>query len=292
MVPQVTAPATSTPSPSTSTAGPSDAESNVGYIDSALPMSQVRIRFDSAWGDNSPSRAEFFYAQSGFPGARGPQNPENNVNYMEQSTYVELAYCHVLSGFVEVPVRWVDPSNNPYQAGLSDVNAGFKWAFLTAPGFTGTFQTRAYFPTATGDALGTGHYTVEPALLFNYRACDWVTFEGEFRYWIPIGGTDAAGDVTRYGLGVGFGQVEPESWWAIPVFEAVGWTVLNGQDTQYISPTQQLIKSAAGETIVNLKAGLRWGFGECVDMYVGYGRAVTGDIWYQDIVRAELRIKF
>jgi len=28
------------------------------------------------------------------------------------------------------------------------------------------------------------------------------------------------------------------------------------------------------------------------DIYVGYGRALTGDVWYRDIVRLEYRLRF
>src|SRR5207302_1734348 len=34
-----------------------------GYIDSALPVTQIRLRYDSAYDDNRPDRAEFFYSQ-------------------------------------------------------------------------------------------------------------------------------------------------------------------------------------------------------------------------------------
>jgi hypothetical protein len=48
---------------------------------------------------------------------------------------------------------------------------------------------------------------------------------------------------------------------------------------------------AAGDTIVNLKFGVRSYFG-CSDLYLGYGRCVTGDRWYQDILRVEYRYHF
>jgi hypothetical protein len=292
LAPPVASPVTATPALTPPTAAPSDAESSVGYIDSALPMTQLRLRFDAAYGSNSPSRAEFFYPQGGFAGARGPQLPERNVDYQEQSTYLEWAYKGTFSAFVEVPVRWVNPDNNPDEGGLGDVNAGFKWAFYASPCLTTTFQFRTYFPSATADALGTGHYSLEPALLFNYRAADFLTFEGEFRDWIPLGGTDFAGNVTRYGIGVGFGQREDDNYWVIPVVEFVGWTVLSGKESLYVSPSQSIVRSASGETIVNVKAGLRFGFGDLFDIYLGYGRALTGDVWYTDIARAEMRIHF
>jgi hypothetical protein len=46
-----------------------------------------------------------------------------------------------------------------------------------------------------------------------------------------------------------------------------------------------------GDTIVNAKLGLRIGSGNA-DFYASYGRALTGDVWYKDIVRLEFRLGF
>ena len=49
---------------------------------------------------------------------------------------------------------------------------------------------------------------------------------------------------------------------------------------------------ANGDTIVNLKFGVRTYFGQWSDLYVGYGHSVTGSRWYSDIVSVEYRLKF
>lgn len=74
-----------------------------------------------------------------------------------------------------------------------------------------------------------------------------------------------------------------------PVTEVVGWTVLGGKESVTPFPT---VENAAGDTIVNLKAGVRVGVGPRSDFYVGYGRALTGDVWYKSIVRVEFRLAF
>ena len=44
------------------------ASSNVGYIDDAIVQTRLRLRFDAAYDNNRPDRAEFFYAKCGcFP---------------------------------------------------------------------------------------------------------------------------------------------------------------------------------------------------------------------------------
>jgi hypothetical protein len=113
--------------------------------------------------------------------------------------------------------------------------------------------------------------------------------EGEVRDWIPIGGTDFAGNVIRYGVGLDYRIFDNDNLRIAPVAELVGWTVLSGKE--FANPPG-VILDAAGDTIVNAKIGARFWFGNHSDIYVGYGRALTGAVWYKDIVRAEYRLAF
>jgi hypothetical protein len=285
-------PQQSTPPPPSSD-GPADLESNVGYIDGAIPMNQFRLRFDAAYDNNRPSRAEFFYAKPRLLGGKGPLFPDNSVDYQELTGYLEmLAVPGVASVFIEAPFRWVNPNFNPSEYGFGDVTGGFKWALWQEKDFIATFQLRGTVPTRAGPALGTNHYSLEPGLLFNQRLLDIVTVEGELRYWIPLGGSDFAGDVIRYGIGVSYGD-HSEEYWLAPVAELVGWTVLGGKETVAFTPTDFGVINSAGETIVNAKLGLRAGLpGQIGDWYVGYGRCLTGDRWYRDVWRVEMRLRF
>ena len=67
----------------------------------------------------------------------------------------------------------------------------------------------------------------------------------------------------------------------------VDWTILSGKES-----IKTLILDASGKTIVNAKVGVRIDFGRYFDMYAGYGRALTGDVWYKDIMRFEFRLHF
>jgi hypothetical protein len=71
------------------------------------------------------------------------------------------------------------------------------------------------------------------------------------------------------------------------VAKLVGWTCGGGLE---LSPSGTLL-DATHDTIVNLKLGLRWNTARDT-FYVGYGRALTGDAWYRDLVRAEYAIRF
>jgi hypothetical protein len=51
-------------------------------------------------------------------------------------------------------------------------------------------------------------------------------------------------------------------------------------------------KDVSGTNIVNIKAGARASIGSHNSIYVGFGQAVTHDIWYKHLVRLEYRYAF
>jgi hypothetical protein len=266
--------------------------SSVGYIDSAPVQNLFRLRVDAAYDNRRPTRAEFFWPK-GRPNGPGLPLPETNVDYQEITAYLELTANSWLSGFVECPVRFLNPDINRNTAGYADMNAGFKAALVQTEDTVATFQFRTYLPT--GDAergLGNNHVSLEPAFLLNQKLTDPWTLEGELRYWVPIGGTDFAGDIVRYGLGLSYGTRKPDAFWMIPVVELVGWTVLGGKEARASSLLSTGVKDAAGDTIVNAKIGMRLGINDRSDIYAGYGRALTGDTWYKNTLRLEFRLQF
>ncbi|HYV37250.1 MAG TPA: hypothetical protein VE988_16200, partial [Gemmataceae bacterium] len=228
-----------------------DYESVVSFIDSAIPMSQVKMIIDGNYGDHRPTRAEYLFPKSGVPGNPGWYTPEKNVDWQELRSYVEMAYKNVFSAFLELPTRWVNPDVNPNEWGMTDIQGGVKVALLNSPGMATTFELRGTFPTRTGPGLSTSHYSVEPGLLFFLRPLDWLAVEGELRYWKPINGTDFAGDLARYGLGFSIGERKyDDSFWFTPVVEIIGWTAINGKEMVPM-PDGPVIRGIAGETIVN-----------------------------------------
>lgn len=264
----------------------------VGYIDTAIPMDQLRVRFDAGYGVNRPSRAEFFWPAKTAPGPG--LLGETNVDYQEYSLYYEYAPRRTFSLFIDAPFRVIDPAVNANTGGLSDMNAGFKWALASTSDSVTTFQWRTYAPTGDGDrGLGNNHVSLEPALLHYHRLSERLVLEAELRDWIPVGGASGVqGNIIRYGVGLGYTVAQGSRFRLTPICEVVGWTVLGGAQNVPAPPNMVAIESAAGDTIVNLKAGVRTTIGCWNDFYVGYGRALTGDVWYEDIVRCELRHRF
>jgi hypothetical protein len=274
---------------------PTGGFSSVGYIDSAIPMSQVRLRYDSAYGNNRPDRAEFFYPKCGCfrpgdPNAAGPPLAEPNVDYQEIRAYLEGAWSDRFSTFVEVPVRIINPQANDNTSGLGDVEFGLKYALVRNYNQTLSVQVRTFAPSGDGfKGLGTEHWSLEPALLYNRQVGDRVILEAELRDWTALDSdTDFAGNVLRYGVGVSYVFQPTCNLSVAPVVELVGWTVLNG--LEFADVTR--VEDATGDTIFNVKPGVRATLFNSIEAYIGYGRPLTGAVWYKDILRLELKYRY
>ncbi len=279
-----------------------------GYIDSAIVGNQFRMRFDAAYGNPMPDRAEFFYGQCGcFNGvpvanfAPGPPLPDTGIDYQEFIPYLERAFSDRFSLFVETPIRLINPDVNQNAGGWGDVNVGFKYAFISHPDEYLTAQLRVYTPTGQPElGLGTGHVSIEPSILYFRRYDENWTLQAELRDWIPISnsvtptGENFAGNVLRYGVGLGYDIWlccdECESRRITPVAEVVGWTILDGFGFDGNNPAAGPIDQS-GVTIVNAKFGVRYTVNEH-SLYAGYGVPVTNAVWYDSVFRLEYRRAF
>ncbi|MEA2343375.1 MAG: hypothetical protein QOF63_1544 [Thermoanaerobaculia bacterium] len=298
---------------------PKIAGSMVGYVDDAAVGSQVRVRLEAGFHNDVPDRAEFFYGKcgcfrKGADKAAGP-GPEqaNNISFQQLYLHTEYAPTSRVSLFAELPFRRIQPGfavpgtgftktgdvggqhvNN--LSGISDLRAGVKMTMVERPDQALTLQVRAYFPS--GDAvkgLGTGHYSVEPSLLYYRKLSDRTTLESQVGDWHPTGGSKGltagsgkfAGDVAFYGLGVSHVVYESARFKLVPVAELVGWHVVSGYQTTDAGGT-----NARGTDIVNLKAGVRLIVDEHSSFYAGFGQALTRQVWYEHLARVEYRYSF
>jgi hypothetical protein len=288
--------------------------SMVGYIESALIDTRVRVRFDIANHNEQPDRAEFFYAKCGcFRTLEGTDLEEfddndapgpapgvvTDLNFRQMHALVEFGTGRV-SFFAEVPLRWIEPQSfaagtGSFEptSGLADINLGFKAALASKENTVVTAQVKAFLPTGDSrEGLGTDHASVEPAVLV-FQQINRVAIESQFGMWFPIGGSAGApitseskfaGNVLFYGIGPsvevwgnGIASVRP-------VVELVGWHLLGGFST--------LNNEQSGTNIVNLKIGGRVAFNRTNSIYVGWGTGLTEQKWYDSILRFEYRASF
>jgi hypothetical protein len=318
--PEATSPSVGPEGSSLALSGDTVAMAAPGYVDFAVPVTQFRLRFDAAYDNNRPDRAEFFYAKCGCfamlqpgtpgfdPNAKGPPLIETRVDYQELRPYLEYALSNRFSAFVEAPIRFINPEQNANEVGFGNLLAGFKYAMVACPDQYLTFQFLASTPTADTDrGLGNELVGLEPGILWYKQLTDRLAFHAELRDWIPIGGTDFAGNILRTGTAVSYSIYNSCKFRVTPIGEVVSWTVLSGKELAVANPGNPngvgavtAVQDAAGDTIVNAKVGVRLGFGSLVgpanlsrsELYIGYGRALSGEVWYKDIVRLEYNWRF
>ncbi|MCA9156962.1 MAG: hypothetical protein KDA72_01465, partial [Planctomycetales bacterium] len=272
------------------------------YIDNAIIANMFRYRFDAAYNNPLPDRAEFFYGQCGCFGgnAPGPLQPERSVDYQEFTPYLERAISPGLSLFAEAPVRFINPDINDNTGGMGDLNFGFKGSLYHTDSQFLTAQLRVYAPTGDADrGLGTGHASLEPGVLYLGRVNDRLVTQGEFRVWIPLsdsqvaGRGNFAGTILRAGLGGGYDLLNLDTHSQrrrlTGTFETVAWYITDGLAFGGID--NPVVLDADNDTIVNLKTGLRYSAGR-QSIASSYGFAVTGDRWYSDIMRLEYRYAY
>jgi hypothetical protein len=303
-MPQPTVPDTAAPSFAGLDAGAGlgqTASVKGAYIENAVPISTFRLRFDAGYGNNRPDRAEFFYSKCGCFGTRdshGPPLAETQVDYQELTPYFEFALNDRFSVFADIPIRFINPEINANEYGLSDVSFGAKYAIIRNESRVVSLWMRTIAPSgASAKGLGTANWWIEPGVLFlEQMSTRWQVF-GELRDQAFVSRrSDFTGNVLRYGLGTSYTVADGRWGYAAPVAEVVGWTVLSGKEA-----TEVDVQSASGDTIVNAKLGLRIGLGEPAlgqflatrsDLYLGYARALTGEVWYKDMFRVEYRFFF
>ena len=288
--------------------------SMVGYINDSDISSKLRVRFDAGFGVNAADRAEFFYGKCGCyrglpvdhpaydPNAAGPgPGVLTDLNFNQLYVLGEFAVSPRASIFGTVPVRFLRPQSFApgtgsfgNQSGVSDINFGAKVGLVSTDQRQLTVSLNLAAPS--GDALkglGTDHWSVEPALLYHERAGDRVSIEAQFGEVFPTDGSAGvptsspdkfSGKVLYYGIGPSVEVYRNGQNAFAPVVELVGWHVLNGYQTADQA-------TAKGINVVNLKIGGRMLFGSS-SVYVGYGHALTTDVWYDNIVRLEYRVGF
>jgi hypothetical protein len=149
-----------------------------------------------------------------------------------------------------------------------------------------------YVPTGDpGKGLGTDHWTAEPGILLFEQWTDRLCFYGETRLWVPIDGTDFAGEILRYGAGTGYDIYASRGGneRVTLLSELVAWSILDGMLFDGNNP--DLGAQDATDTILNLKVGARYTLGQG-SFAASWGHGISDEIWYKDIFRFEYRREF
>ncbi|MGI9179613.1 MAG: hypothetical protein ACR2H9_03835, partial [Longimicrobiaceae bacterium] len=145
---------------------PRERHSMVGYIEDATVSSKLRLRFEAAFHNEVPDRAEFFYAKCGCyrdpdldPADHDPEAPgpgpgiPSHVDFQQLYLSGEYAASERLSAFAQVPLRWIQPQfpagtdGFDEAVGLGDLRAGLKLGLIAETDRLVTLQVQAHLPT-------------------------------------------------------------------------------------------------------------------------------------------------
>lgn len=261
-------------------------------IENSQPESDLKMQFNAVYHEKDPDRAEFFWSEIG---VLGPKLPEPFVDWQSVNTSLELASGKSFSVTTEIPLELLDPVNNPNTAGLGDLQIKTKTVLLNGNSWQITQYMDIYTPT--GDSmkgLGTGHVSLEPGFLFQYKWSPETYLHGELRYWFPIGGDPIfGGQVLRYGFGISHLLYENDTFAAIPTLEFVGWTVFDGMQSSPLGIPQMVDTMG----IFNIEPGIRFASDTGGDLGVidwGFHAsfAVTQNRWFNASLMAEIRFLF
>jgi hypothetical protein len=294
--------------------------SMVGYMEDSSIQSQLRFRFDTAFGNDVPDRAEFFYAKCGCyqldpppffdPEAPGPgPGVPIELDYQQFYAFGEYAFGDRFSTFAELPFRALQPQGFldfgeayapwPDHSGFADIKFGAKAALYTDEDRDVIVQLRASAPS--GDAsmgTSTDSWSIEPTLLLHSNLADRVGLEAQLGLWHPLGGSNGvegrenfSGDVLFYGIGPSFDLLSADETRLSAVVELVGWRVLSGNQTG-CGLDGSCVFDAKGVNIANLKLGARATMAGRNSIYAGYGWALTDEHWYDKVFRVEYRLMF
>ena len=274
------------------TAGSKRVINSLFEMDSAQPVSVIRLRFDSAYDLEKPDRAEYFWGQT--MKGNGPALNERSVDYQDFNYYMETALADgALAMFSEVPIRVLEPSVNDNTTGLADIIVGVKTVLIDHDECQVSTIFKTYIPSGLARrGLGTGHTSLEPGVLGRLQLDEQTWLHGELKFWFPIAGDPVfSGPVLRYGAGLSHvwceWNTDSKSRYkaVIPTLEFVGWAVVDGKETE---PNGKLHAPDPG-LILNIQPGVRILCGQNKDIGFSSAFAVTNDHWYDELFRFEFR---
>jgi hypothetical protein len=259
------------------------------FVDSPRPVTHTRLRYDGLFNINRPDRAEYFMPQI------APGDHINRAHFHEFHLYTEIAPTPGFGFFINLPWRSTsfDPEGDPATpndgSGFGDMFLGTKSVLLDCELLLLTFQFTAFLPTGSPAAagVGTGHVSLEPALLGALKLTPDSYLQFSTALWIPLGGGDVAGNVLHNR--VSYNQILyrflPDVQ-LIGTLEMINYNVINGGYTVFGVPVIDRTSH------LNVGPGLRLNICDRIDFGAAAHFSLTGDDFIGEAVRAEFRWRY
>jgi len=264
------------------------------YVDATRPQTQERLRWDDGFHLLFPDRSEYFFAEANGKG-KGPQplapfRGPGRLNYDELSLYSETAIDRA-GFFVEMPYRNLTSDPGYHASGFGDVTAGVKALVFDCELLQLGFQFKTYIPTGDfNKGLGTGHVSLEPALLATLKLTADQYLQGEISEWVPLGG-DSNYEGSIFTHQFSYNRVLCRFLPDVMLVGTVEYRAWSFQHGLYTDPFGNYHKSS-GETYLALGPGGRLFIGDRIDIGVGSSFAITSPNFATELFRTEFRIRF
>ncbi len=261
-------------------------EANAAFwVDDARPVSHLRLRYDGLFNVRTPDRAEFYVGNDG-------DTLREKAHINEFHIYSETAIGQKFAFFIDLPFRSYEQfqsDGTTDSSGFGDMSLGTKSVLLDSEIWVVTFQFKTYIPTgAVSQRLGTGHVTLEPAILTYTKMSPDFYIQFQSGLWIPISGTSShAGNVlhNRLSLNYVLYRILPD----VPLIgtlEFVNYNVLSGGFDD-----EGVIGSGSG-AYFGIGPGIRLDVCKNIDIGVAGLFSVTNNFYESEAVRAEFRWRF
>ncbi len=263
-------------------------ESASFWVDSARPQNRTRVRWDYGPGMIFPDRAEYFWARVG---SRGPATvPTPDLDYHELSQYIETAHGG-FSAFFVMPYRSLYMRDAGHAAGFGDIQIGTKSLLHDTPLVQVTLQMTTTIPSANSrKGLGTGHVSLEPALLVGLALTERDFLQAQAAEWIPLGGdSDYQGALLRWGVAWNrtVWQRDRDNTMTANL-DLVGWSFQDGAYTDPVLGQQR----ANDESYVYLGPGSRMLLCGRFEFGAGAIFALTDNHFARHVFRSDLTIRY
>jgi hypothetical protein len=294
------------------------------FVDAARPITQMRIRYEHGFGLLDPDRSEFFMAkdhtnplQLGPAGHCAPaNNPGKGMDciaskvdsdvlqlYMEGATARAGVFVAVPYESLDFTTAGISPTTCCHESGFGDIVVGAKTLILDCQLLQLTTEFTTYIPSGNfTKSLGTGHVSLEPAILLAICLTPDCYIQSQFSYWIPLGG-DPLYDANIFHQHASLNCVlccPCPGLQVVGTFEMNNWWILGGAytSTSFLSPNPSngtlspVAISSSGADIFSTGPGVRLFICDKIDFGVGCAIAVTGDKWQREVLRTEFRWRF
>lgn len=269
------------------------------WQDAPRPVTQMNLTYDHVWSYPFADKAEFLFAR-GDGNGKGPKlgaGPNQNVSYQDFRLYQEVAIDR-FSLSIDLPYLEVQPDNTTGASGFGDMIIGTKSMLLDCELMQFSFGFKTFIPTGNFlNGLGTGHTSLEPALIMALKITPDTYLQTELAYRFPLGGDQTfQGPVLHYHV-----SLNQLLWHCGHDIKLVGVAELNGYELLGGAYTTGLV-AADGTPIIgsakdigdilNIGPGLRLVVCDKIDFGIGSAFNFTSSSMGDEWLKVQFRWRF